>query len=94
MDIEDNDFWKSIINSIPQDLSPKGLAPPALEAVESQSPVVVEGHLSKVSFDCFMFLAPDTGRYYLVQTNQKFQDIGDMTLEEAMKTIKYRNRKK
>lgn len=90
-DIESDDFWKNVINSIPQDLSPKGLSAPT---IETEQRVQLEGHLSKVSFDCFMFLSPESGKYYLVQTNQKYLDIGDMTLEEAMRMIKYKDRKK
>lgn len=92
-DIENDDFWKNVINSIPQDLSPKGLEAPVMESDKSTFGEA-EGHLSKVSFDCFMFLSPETGKYYLVQTNQKYTDIGDMSLNEALRMIKYKNRKK
>jgi hypothetical protein len=92
MEIDDENFWRSQVNALPQELSSKGLDPPKEEMFENEE---FNGHLAKITFDVYLFTNPLTNKHYMFQTNQKYMPMGEMTYEQAAKKIKnIMNRKK
>lgn len=94
MRISDEGFWKNEINAIPQDLSPKGLAVPALEKIKSENLSDMRGKLDKITFNVYFFTSAEDGEEYMVHTGQSYQQLGQFTLGNAIRFAKSRRSKK
>lgn len=85
------DPFEEFINSLSLNLSGKGLEAPELE----QLVVDVEGDVLKISYDLYLFLDHTKPKYYMLTSNQKMQNIGRMSLKDAVaKFNKLLNKKK
>lgn len=81
----DEQFWRKLINSL--DIS--DLEPEDIPVGEKDAEVL------RLSFDMYL-LSPtiESGKVFLVNANQKMEDLGTMTIKEALTMIKRRNNKK
>lgn len=86
MENKDSSFWRKYINSLP------------IEDYTKENPVEVEltdkeATVLRLRLDLYL-LSPldENSKAYMVTGNQKLEDLGVMTIKEALEIIKKRNR--
>lgn len=93
--IEDEEFWRSQINSFQLELSEKGLKAPDIEKIDDGGyDLDMEGMLSEMRVNIYFFVAPDKNKYYMVNRDQRILDHGQMPFGEALKQISRRRRRR
>ena len=78
-----DDFFSTFINSLDISLSDKGLNAPELESIEDDT-AELNGGVIKVSFDMYFFMNHHQTKYYMLSSNQKMQNLGEMSLKNAI----------
>ncbi len=93
--IEDEEFWRSQINSFQMELSDKGLSPPEIEKIEDGGyDLSLEGHLSEMRVNIYFFVSPTRNKYYMVNRDTRILDHGTMNMGDAFKLITRRRRRR
>lgn len=82
---------EEFIRGLTIDLSEKGLIAPEMEHITDDVGELT-GSALRVSFEVVLFMDHNAVKYYMVTTGQKMQNLGRMTLKEAM--AKYAKKKK
>ena len=80
---KEEDIFKAFIESLDLGLSDKGLESPELEDITDDTEDV-NGSVLKVTFDLHLFMNHRQKRYFMLTSNQKMQDLGYMSLKEAI----------
>jgi hypothetical protein len=80
---KEEDIFKAFIESLDLDLSEKGLDSPELEDIIDDTEEV-NGNVLKVTFDLHLFMNHRQKRYFMLTSNQKMQDLGGMSLKDAI----------
>jgi len=79
--VEEN-LWKTFISGLDIDFPEEGIEAPDQEQMEKDDDI--NGMLLKITFDVYMFMNHNQTKYYMMQSNQKLAQMGEMTLKEAL----------
>lgn len=79
----EDSLWKTFISGLEMDLPEKGILAPQQENIEDDTEDI-NGMLIKVSFDVFMFMNHNQTRYFMMQSNQRLTQVGEMSLKDAL----------
>lgn len=90
----EDDIFKQFIEGLELGLSDKGLESPDIEAIDDNTDDL-DGTVLKVTFDMHLFMNHRQKRYFMLASNQKMQELGTMSLKDAIvKFNSKQNRKK
>jgi len=81
--VKEENLFKTFIESLDLSLSDKGLDSPELEDITDDTEDV-NGSVLKVTFDLHLFMNHRQKRYFMLTSNQKMQDLGQMSLKDAI----------
>jgi hypothetical protein len=87
-----DDFFSKFIGGLDLSLPENGLDAPDIENVIDDV-AEVDGHVLKITFDLFMFMNHTKSKYYMLSSNQRMSDMGEMPLKEAVKKFNRTKRK-
>jgi len=77
------DLWGEFISKLEIDLPEKGLASPEEESIEDGEGEL-EGSLVKITFDVILFMNHKQDKYFMMQSNQRLTQMGQITLKDAL----------
>jgi hypothetical protein len=79
----EEDIFKSFIEGLDLGLSEKGLEPPEIEDITDDTEDL-DGSVLKITFDLHLFMNHRQNRYFMLTSNQKMQNLGKMSLKDAL----------
>lgn len=80
---KEEDIFRTFIDGLEFGLSDKGLESPDLEDIDDDTEDI-NGSVLKVTFDLHLFMNHRQKRYFMLTSNQKMQDLGSMSLKDAI----------
>lgn len=88
-----DDIFEEFINGLNFSLSNKGLKSPDIEDIEDDEGTI-EGQVLKLSFSVNMFMNHNQKKYFMLTTDQKMQNLGSMSLKDAIVKFNSKQRRK
>lgn len=81
--MHEDDLFLEFLKSLDLDLPEKGLESPDIENIDDDTEEL-EGMVLKITFDLNLFMNHRQSRYFMISSNQKMQQLGKMSLKDAI----------